>query len=124
MKLLKGPVDVKEKSQTIPGKSFFRIGEVSRILGVEPHVVRYWESEFRYVKPIRTKSDQRLYRRKDLETLLYIKKLLYEDKFTIEGALKKMKSERREKTQPICQNCQGLFRELKKGLLEIRAIIR
>ena len=51
----------------IPDKTYFRIGEVSKILGVEPYVVRYWETEFKTVKPIRTKSEQRLYRRKDLE---------------------------------------------------------
>ena len=53
----------------IPEKTYFRIGEVSKILGVEPYVVRYWETEFKTVKPIRTKSEQRLYRRKDLEEL-------------------------------------------------------
>jgi len=71
---------------SIPDKTYFRIGEVSSILGVEPYVVRYWESEFKSVKPVRTRSDQRLYRRKDLEELLLIKDLLYKDHFTIRGA--------------------------------------
>jgi len=71
---------------SIPDKTYFRIGEVSSILGVEPYVVRYWESEFKSVKPVRTRSDQRLYRRKDLEELLIIRDLLYKDHFTIRGA--------------------------------------
>ena len=54
---------------SIPDKSYFRIGEVSRLLGVEPYVIRYWESEFKTVRPIRTRSDQRLYRHKDIEEL-------------------------------------------------------
>ncbi|MBW2631524.1 MAG: MerR family transcriptional regulator [Deltaproteobacteria bacterium] len=74
----------------IPDKNYFRIGEVSKILGVEPYVVRYWESEFKAVRPARTRSDQRLYRRKDVEQLLAIKDLLYEEMFTIAGARKKL----------------------------------
>ena len=72
----------------IPDKTYFRIGEVSKILGVEPYVVRYWETEFKTVKPIRTKSEQRLYRKKDLEELALIRNLLYRDRFTIAGAKK------------------------------------
>lgn len=75
---------------SIPDKVYFRIGEVSRILGVEPYVIRYWESEFKAVKPFRTRSDQRLYRRKDVEMLLMIKRLLYVEHFTILGAKKKL----------------------------------
>jgi len=75
---------------SIPDKIYFRIGEVSKILGVEPYVVRYWESEFKNVKPVRTSSDQRLYRRQDVETLLTIKQLLYTDHFTILGAKRKL----------------------------------
>ncbi|MCX5827984.1 MAG: MerR family transcriptional regulator [Syntrophus sp. (in: bacteria)] len=71
---------------SIPDKTYFRIGEVSSILGVESYVVRYWESEFKSVKPVRTRSDQRLYRRKDLDELLIIRDLLYKDHFTIKGA--------------------------------------
>jgi DNA-binding transcriptional MerR regulator len=76
----------------IPEKSYFKIGEVSRIVGVEPYNIRYWESQFRDVKPTKTKSNQRLYRRKDIEVLLAIKALLYQDGFTIAGAKKKLKS--------------------------------
>jgi Predicted transcriptional regulators len=70
----------------IPEKAYFRIGEVSKILDVEPYVIRYWETEFRTVKPVRTKTAQRLYRKKDVQELLNIKNLLYFQRFTIDGA--------------------------------------
>jgi DNA-binding transcriptional MerR regulator len=76
----------------IPDKSYFKIGEVSRILGVEPYNIRYWESQFRIVKPAKTKSRQRLYRRRDIEVLLQIKQLLYEEGYTIAGAKKRLKT--------------------------------
>ena len=119
---------------SIPDKAYFRIGEVARILSVEPHVVRYWESEFKSVKPVRSKSDQRLYRKKDVEALLVIKKLLYEEHFTISGArqqLDKLKSatdesEREEQVQNR-EQMGGLDRlrliQIKKVLQEIRQMI-
>jgi DNA-binding transcriptional MerR regulator len=75
----------------IPDKLYFKIGEVCKITKVEPYILRYWESEFKLVKPYRTKSNQRLYRKKDVESILKIKKMLYEDKFTIAGAKLKLK---------------------------------
>jgi DNA-binding transcriptional MerR regulator len=74
-------------------KRYFRIGEASRIVGVEPYVLRYWESEFPQVRPQRADSNQRTYQRKDLEHLLEIKRLLYEEKMTIEGAKRRLKQE-------------------------------
>ncbi len=70
---------------------YYRIGEVSRITGLKPHVLRYWESEFKVIKPHKGGSLQRLYRRKDLDLILKIKKLLYEEGFTIAGAKKKIR---------------------------------
>lgn len=70
---------------------YYRIGEVSRITGLRPHVLRYWESEFKAIKPYKGESLQRLYRRKDLDLILKIRKLLYEDGFTIAGAKKKIR---------------------------------
>lgn len=70
----------------IPDKLFFRIGEVSELVGVEPYVLRYWESEFPGLAPKKSSSGQRMFRRKDVELLLKIKQLLYDQKFTIEGA--------------------------------------
>jgi DNA-binding transcriptional MerR regulator len=70
----------------IPEKLFFRIGEVSQIVGVEPYVLRYWESEFRGLSPKKSSTGQRMFKRKDVELLIEIKRLLYDQKFTIAGA--------------------------------------
>ena len=80
----------------IPDKLYFRISEVGKLTALEPYVLRYWESEFKLIKPIRTKSRHRLYRRKDLEILLEIKKLLYEEQYTIAGAKKRLEEIARE----------------------------
>lgn len=75
-------------------KRYFRIGEASRIVGVEPYVLRYWESEFPQIRPERAGSNQRTYQREDLENLLTVKRLLYEEKMTIEGAKRRLKQEK------------------------------
>jgi DNA-binding transcriptional MerR regulator len=72
-------------------KRYYRIGEVSRIIGVEPYVLRYWESEFPQIRPSRADSRQRTYQKKDLELIKEIKRLLYEEKLTLEGARKRLK---------------------------------
>jgi DNA-binding transcriptional MerR regulator len=78
--------DVATPLPEIPDKLFFRIGEVSQIVGVEAYVLRYWESEFKGLSPRKSSSGQRMFRRRDVELLLQIKYLLYDRKFTIEGA--------------------------------------
>lgn len=78
-------------SDEAPGKRYYRIGEVSRITGVKPYVLRYWESEFRWMAPQKSRSKQRLYRRRDIDMILLIKKLLYEQRFTIAGARNKLR---------------------------------
>ena len=85
----------------IPDKLYFRISEVSRLTALEPYVLRYWESEFKLIKPIRTKSRHRLYRRKDLEILFEIKKLLYEEQYTIAGAKKRLEEIAREEKRDL-----------------------
>lgn len=80
----------------IPERLYFRIGEVSKLLGVEPYVVRFWEAEFPILAPKKSDSGQRLFRREDVEILLEIKRLLYEKKFTIEGARKFLVENRTE----------------------------
>lgn len=72
----------------IPDKLYFRIGEVARLAGVKPYVLRYWETEFSVIEPKKSGSNHRLYRRKDVEMILEIKRLLYDRRFTIEGARK------------------------------------
>ena len=79
-------VALQSGSPEIPDKLYFKIGEVSELLGVEPYVLRYWESEFPALSPKKSGTGHRLYRRKDVELLLRIKHLLYEKRFTIEGA--------------------------------------
>jgi len=74
------------KPTQIPDKLYFKIGEVARLINVEPHVLRFWETEFTEITPSKSKAKQRLYRREDVETILLIRDLLYEKKFTIEGA--------------------------------------
>lgn len=75
----------------LPDKLFFRIGEVSEIVGVRAHVLRYWEEEFGILKPMKTRGAHRQYRRRDVELALVIKKLLHEDGFTVAGARKKLR---------------------------------
>jgi DNA-binding transcriptional MerR regulator len=75
----------------LPNKLYFRIGEVAKLVGVKPYVLRYWETEFTTLRPGKTPSHHRLYRRRDVETLLEIKNLLYEEGFTIAGAKKKLR---------------------------------
>jgi len=75
----------------LPSKLYFRIGEVAKILGVKPYVLRYWETEFSVLKPGKTPSRHRLYRKRDVETLFEIRRLLYEEGFTIAGAKKRIK---------------------------------
>ncbi len=78
------------QQQQQPSKLFYRIGEVSRISGLEPYVLRYWETEFPQLKPDKGKSKQRLYSKKDLDIVLRIKQLLYKEGYTISGARKKL----------------------------------
>ena len=87
-------------SVDIPHKLYFRIGEVARIVGVKPYVLRYWESEFAVLRPEKTASGHRLYRRRDVEILLDIKRLLYDEKFTISGAKKRLREGNKEGEAP------------------------
>lgn len=86
----------------LPDKKYFRIGEVSKLVGVDPHVLRYWETEFKIIRPHRAKSKQRLYRKRDVENLLRIKTLLHDEGYTISGARKVLKSG--EPCQPHREN--------------------
>jgi len=83
----------------IPDKLFFKIGEVCDLVGVQAHVLRYWETEFPMLSPQKNQSGQRSYRKKDVEIALKIKQLLYKEMFTIAGARKKLQSDARQGTQ-------------------------
>ena len=100
-------------------RKYFRIGEASRIVGVEPYVLRYWESEFSQIRPQRADSNQRTYQKRDLETLVEIKRLLYEEKMTIEGARLRFKGAKPEKTAPL----DPVVDEIKAELRQILKIL-
>ena len=85
---------------SIPDKQYFKIGEVSSLTGLEPYVLRYWETEFKSIRPVRMGSNQRLYRRRDVEIILEIKRLLYREGFTIAGAKKKVLHHKADKEHP------------------------
>ena len=100
-------------------KRYFRIGEVSRLIGVEPYVLRYWESEFPQIRPRRADSNQRTYQKKDLEIIFEIKRLLYEEKLTIEGVKRRLK----KKTQGNEFIDKEAIRHLKNELEAILKIL-
>lgn len=88
--------------QEIPDKLYFRIGEVARLAGIKPYVLRFWESEFPGLGPKKSGTGHRLYRRKDVEFVLEIKRLLYEKRYTIEGARKFLEARpRAEASKPL-----------------------
>jgi DNA-binding transcriptional MerR regulator len=77
--------------ETAPDKRYYRIGEVAKLTGVKPHVLRYWESEFRWMAPAKSRSKQRMYRQRDIEVVQLLKRLLHQERFTIAGARKKLR---------------------------------
>jgi DNA-binding transcriptional MerR regulator len=115
-------------TEGIPNKEYFKIGEVSALSQLEPYVLRYWETEFKTIRPVRFGSNQRMYRRKDVELIFEIKKLLYEEGFTIAGARKKLlqtsREEKEKKPLPIqkaegADNLEPLMREIQKDLTDL-----
>ncbi len=109
----------------IPDKLFFKIGEVARVTGTKPHVLRYWESEFKSLKPTKGASGQRVYRKKDIELILQIKKLLYEQNFTIAGARKELARQRVAKgaDAPSREDLVEALRRVREGLGEILSLL-
>jgi len=106
----------------IPDKLYFKIGEVAALLRVKTHVLRYWETEFKALQPVKSRSNQRLYRRKDVETALLIKDLLYRQGFTIAGARKKITSDMslEELSEQTEVSPADVLQQLKSDLLRIR----
>ena len=104
----------------LPDKIYFRIGEVSEYTGVKPYVLRYWESEFDEIKPIRRKS-QRLYDRDTIYTIFKIKHMLYEENFTIAGAKKRLKDESQQDVNEV--NNDHLINELLNELKSLRDLL-
>lgn len=100
-----------------PVKLYYRIGEVSDIVGVEPHVLRYWETEFRPIRPQKSRKGQRIYSRRDVEKLITVKDLLYSHGFTIAGARKKL---REGGAEPPAAEEQEKAVTMRSRLLEVR----
>jgi DNA-binding transcriptional MerR regulator len=116
----------------IPNKLYFRIGEVAKLAGIKPYVLRFWESEFGPLGPKKSGTGHRLYRRKDVELVLEIKRLLYEKRFTIEGARKILETKpKRQSPKAVSTRGQAelfsgasaLYQELRRELREILDIL-
>jgi len=114
----------------VPVKLYYRIGEVSQIVGVEPHVLRYWETEFRSIRPQKSRKGQRIYSRRDVDKLLKVKDLLYTHGFTIAGARKRLRDavgeaepERPVAVEPVVTRI-GLPPQARGQLLELRAEVQ
>jgi DNA-binding transcriptional MerR regulator len=106
----------------LPAKLYYRIGEVAGLVGVEPHVLRYWETEFRSVRPQKSAKGQRIYSRRDVETLLKVKDLLYAHRFTIAGARRKLREGGVEPVAPEAVNSEESTR-MREALVALRSEI-
>lgn len=121
---------MEEKSVTIPDRMFFKIGEVASLAKLQPYVLRYWETEFPLLSPSKTNSQQRMYTRADVQNVLLIKHLLYEKRFSIEGARKHLSELRRSgqlvaaRTSQKTSHESPLFEQAKKELREIIDLCR
>ncbi len=124
------PPGAETPTQELSDKRYYRIGEVSRITGVKAHVLRYWESEFRWMAPAKSRSKQRMYRKRDIEIIQLLKRLLYAERFTIAGARKRLKEmgidraldvgelEKSIRDDPLSQ-----IRRVREELRSIRALL-
>jgi len=110
----------------IPDKLYYKIGEVAALLKVKTHVLRYWETEFAELQPVKSRTNQRLYRRKDVETALLIKDLLYRQGFTIAGARKQISSELRSQkpAETLVETPIEVLRQIKTDLQRIQKRLR
>ena len=111
-------------SVEIPNKFFFKIGEVAAITGIKPHVLRYWESEFRFFSPQKTSSRQRKYQKKDIELVLQLKDLLYNQGFTIAGARKMLAGRYAADESKTSMTDRQRLEALRQELLTLRERLR
>jgi len=111
----------------IPDKLYFRIGEVSRLCSLPSYVLRFWETEFNQLKPSKSGTGQRMYRKIDVENVLRIKKLLYDQGFTIAGARQQLRAETKRKQSPlpfaVPTPNRGELKQVRQGLREILGIL-
>lgn len=113
----------------IPNKLFYKIGEVSALTGVQPYVLRYWESEFKLLRPKKNRAGQRVYRRPDLDLVLRIRQLLYEERLTLEGAKKRLRQDAKGRGQQLELEIQegpwgDILRRVRARLEGMRQILR
>jgi len=117
----------------IPDRLYFRIGEVSRLVGVKPYVLRYWETEFPALTPKKSSTGQRLYRRRDVELLLEIKRLLYDKRYTLEGARKHLEGARsarrarpavRPRQDELFESSPAALEHVRKELAELLKLLK
>ena len=119
-----------DRQVQLPDKLYFRIGEVAALVGVKPYVLRYWESEFSIVRPTKSHSKHRLYRRRDVETLLQIKRLLHDERFTIEGARKQLKARQQEEREhrgglnPATRAYRTILASIKEDIQYLQRMLR
>lgn len=127
-----GPAKARPRSSgthevIVPDKLYFRIGEVSDLCHLPAYVLRFWETEFPQLKPVKSNTGQRMYRRKDVEAVLRIKKLLYEEGFTIAGARQQLRSdlklEKHQAPLPFPAQASSDLRRIRHGLQEILGML-
>ena len=109
-----------------PIQEFFSIGEVCELTGLKPHVLRYWESQFRFLNPAKNRSGNRVYQRREIELIMLVKHLLYTEKYTIEGARQKGDEQRKGGgLQPLARGALDLqtIRSLERELREVLALL-
>ena len=109
---MRSPKAQPQSQPTPPSKLFYRIGELSRITGLEPYVLRYWETEFPHLRPEKRKSGQRLYTKKDLGNIIQVKELLYQQGFTIAGAKKKLRRKSGRDSSEVVERVAREIRDL------------
>ena len=111
----------------IPEKLYFRIGEVAELCRLPAYVLRFWETEFPQLKPVKSSTGQRMYRHKDVENVLHIKKLLYEEGFTIAGARQQLRAEnkadKKQNPLPFPERPSSDLKQIREGLREILSIL-
>ncbi|OGP12693.1 MAG: hypothetical protein A2052_08005 [Deltaproteobacteria bacterium GWA2_54_12] len=112
----------------IPDKLYFKIGEVASLTKVKPYVLRYWESEFKIISPRKSLTKQRVYSRRDIELILDIKRLLYKEGFTLDGAKKKIKEIQAERSKQLDfgfneKQFQTALKSIKKELTQIKKLL-
>lgn len=111
-----GPMAV----SALPEKLFFKIGEVADIVGVKPHVLRYWETEFQALRPMKTRGSHRVYKRRDVELAMLIRRLLHDEGYTIPGARKRLREEGRNRVGSAPEPHAAREVALRSELLEVR----